>query len=447
MSKNSKKDIIVQTGRKRHDNDIKRKVKNFGITHTPIVKSDKEMLSLSLPYRTGYMKFFDGHNSKTNDKSYWLVPKNFSLVTNFGETNTFLKGLYFSLFKTIINVEIDFKKCSNLSLGAATLLKIMLNNFFSYQQNYNASRYKKFPKKIKIRGSKDLRTNKMLFAVSLIDEFEGMEEITESSFLAFGLKTGSKTRSSFRENNKGRLCSEVNDFVNKSMSPSGYVLDKNGQRFLEHLLGEILGNAEDHSTLNTFYINGVSFKEPDKTNATIELNLVIVNFGYSIYEGFEETKEKNQRIYQSMEKVYQVHMKQLGGKSDKNYTKESLFTLYALQEGVSRLKYADSSRGNGTMNFIKAFVNLGRFGEDNKKYKPKLNLISGHTVIECTEVYEPYLENGKYRLSLNKEKDLKKVPDRKCIFANSDYFPGTILQVKIFMNEENFSKIVSENGR
>lgn len=60
-----------------------------------------------------------------------------------------------------------------------------------------------------------------------------------------------------------------------------------------------------------------------------------------------------------------------GEKGDICFTKDDLYTLYCLQEGISRLKYEDESRGRGTMNFIRAFITLGSFGEKI----PNINLI------------------------------------------------------------------------
>ena len=95
------------------------------------------------------------------------------------------------------------------------------------------------------------------------------------------------------------------------------------------------------------------------------------------------------------------------------------------------------------MNFINAFMTLGEFGEENPKFESKLNVISGHTVIECSNKYKPYSNGTNFVLSLNQEKDIKKLPDRKCISVSKNYFPGTILQVKIYMDKKYFSKIIN----
>ena len=105
----------------------------------------------------------------------------------------------------------------------------------------------------------------------------------------------------------------------------------------------------------------------------------------------------------NIKKWYDKHS-ELKEKIGSKLNKDDLYTLYSLQDGVSRLKYEDESRGHGTMNFIRAFITLGSFGKENPDYKPHLNIISGKTCVHCDNDVEPYCENNNYLLSLNKEK-------------------------------------------
>ncbi|MCB0536490.1 MAG: hypothetical protein KDE33_03080 [Bacteroidetes bacterium] len=339
---------------------------------------------------------------------------------------------------------VNFEKCKHLSLGAATYLQIMMIHFYEFRNKYNTDNFSKLTKEIFVNKSKNTKTNKMLFALKIIQSMGDTDIVESSSYLSMGLKTISKLRSNYRENKKGKTCAEVIHFVNESIRGLGYEIDENGTNNLDNLTSEILGNAEDHSLLNEYYVNGVSFKE-DEEDQIVELNLVILNLGDSIYEGFEKTKDKNIEIYQLMNNLFDIHKQKITSKDHKSYNKESLFTLYALQEGVSRLKFEEQSRGNGTMNFIRSFINLGAFGEENPKYESKLNIISGHTVIDCPNKYKPNLNGTVYQLCLNPENDIVELPDRKCIFVNEEYFPGTILQVKIFMSDKYFMKIIKSN--
>ena len=46
-------------------------------------------------------------------------------------------------------------------------------------------------------------------------------------------------------------------------------------------------------------------------------------------------------------------------------------------------------------------------------------------------------------LSLNKEKTLEKLPDSDYLCAHNEFFPGTILECKIYLNKDYFkAKVV-----
>lgn len=160
-----------------------------------------------------------------------------------------------------------------------------------------------------------------------------------------------------------------------------------------------------------------------------------------MYEGFEETKIENQANYQKVENAYMRIKERF--KSNNTFEKESLYMLFMLQEGISRLKYEKESRGNGTMNFIESFITLGAFGENNLNFTPELNIISGHTVLTCDNKYKPFEENGFKKLSLNKEKSLLLLPDKDYIRYNQEYFPGTFLECKIYLNKDYFHNILN----
>lgn len=372
-----------------------------------------------------------------------LAPRSFSFGSDFDKTITFFKNLNQALYKSNGRIVIDFKNCKKIHIGAATFLQISLLEFLHFSDRLNKTQFAIINNDIKILNSKVLRVNKMLFSLNLISGFEGIDETGNASYHQLSLITGSKKRSNYRENSKGKIGQKVIRFINETLRVFDLELDEEGANSMLNLMGEILGNAEDHSELNRYYVNGVSFLEfEDKP--IVELNLAIINLGYSFYEGFEAVKHKNEIINDLMERLYNHH-KSLKGYNSQIYSKESLFTLYGLQEGISRLKFDDESRGNGTMKFIRAFMNLGQFGEENKKYQSKLNIISGHTVIECTNEFKPYQEGTFHRLSLNQEKDIKQLPSKKAIFTEKECFPGTILQVRIFLNKEYFMKVIEND--
>ena len=119
------------------------------------------------------------------------------------------------------------------------------------------------------------------------------------------------------------------------------------------------------------------------------------------------------------------------------FSRESLFTLYMLNETISRLKYEDESRGHGTMNFIDSFIELGKLGDINSYFTSILNIISGHIHLTCDNRYKPYKKGDMRIISLNEDNDIKKLPNNHYLKTETEYFPGPILECKIFFEHIN----------
>ena len=228
--------------------------------------------------------------------------------------------------------------------------------------------------------------------------------------------------------------------MNESLKAANAMLNRIGENKLDGLLSEIFNNAEDHSTFKKWFVNGVSFREKTDNGATIvELNLGILNFGYSISEGLFNNRDRNKEMMSYIDPWYDTHQKDIRFRL-MPYTKEDLYTLYCLQEGVSRLKYKNSGRGSGTMNFLRSFMFLGSYGKENPIFRSHLNIISGNTIVRCSHDVEPYEKDRRYYLSLNKQKDMDKLPDPKYLSHTNEYFPGTFFEVKIYLNSKYFTE-------
>lgn len=390
------------------------------------------------------IKELEKHNFLNHNYKYKVitVPDIFSFKENFDKSILFFKELL-SSFCFGGDIIIDFKQCKKTSIANFSLLDLLLFELQKLQEQYNNGLFYKTHKNIKVLPSlRDKKTNKYLHAFKY--HSIKVAEQDNSYFLPLYLQRG-KSRKKYMENQKSVVCARIVDFVNESFHGSGSELNEKGVNAIERLITEVLSNAEDHSIANSeWYVNGISFLEIQHDITVVELNLAIINIGLPMYEGFEATKEENNRNYKKVEDCYNRHAQLFTSK--RKFERESLFMLYMLNEGISRLKYLESSRGNGTMQFIEAFITLGSFGEDNPDFNSQLNIISGHSVLTCDNKYKPYPAGTFKKLSLNKEKTLSLLPDSDYLNYNSEYFPGTILECKIYLNREYFDKILSGNG-
>lgn len=391
-----------------------------------------------------YTKFIKelSHNDFIRDSYTYSnieVPYRFSLKKDYNGSVLFFKKLVSSYFLYKGFITLDFRKCEYSSIANFSLLEVVIRNLHAIKDRYNNFKYIKSSKEIKIlQSEKDVKTNKYLHAFLgvKLPEFQN----DGSKYLKLPLQIGKQRN--YKENPKAIVSTNVVDFVNKSAEKVGVELNLRGRRAIEGLMGEVLGNAEDHSVpYGEWFVDGISFAEKQNETEVVDVNLTIMNVGPSMYEGFEQTKIENAENYNICQRLYDSHKKKFT--YFVKFEREALFTLYLLNDGISRLKYKDESRGNGTMRFLESFIALGSFGEKNPKFKCELNVISGHTILTCDNDMHAFKNNGLNTLSLNKEKDFKELPDKNYLVYNTEYFPGTILECHIYLNEDYFKNTIN----
>ena len=374
-------------------------------------------------------------------KTTIIAPKFFSFKKDYNGSLLFFKELVSTYYLGNGAVNVSFEKCIFSSIANFSLLSVVIHNLEVTRSKYNYAKFEKCNKIFKFKRSlKDVKTNKYLH--NYVGLKLPIEQDDGSQYLNMPLQYGKQRN--YKENPKTRLSSYVVDFVNKSISAIGFELNTKGIRNLGRMMGEVLGNAEDHSAPNSYwYVDAISFLEKQEETDVVELNLTIINVGQSMYEGFEATKKSNFENYRKCQELYNIHKEQFSTLN--KFEKESLFTMYLLDDGISRLKYKDESRGNGTMHFLESFISLGSFGIDNPNFKCQLNVISGHTILTCDNDMHAFKHKTTNVLSLNKEKDFKKLPNKKYLSYNEEYFPGTILECHLYLNEQYFKEKIETN--
>jgi hypothetical protein len=390
------------------------------------------------------VNFLDGSEREDN---YIEIPIDFSFCNSYDSSLKVIKHFIASLiYSSGGELIVSFEKCINVDQAALFVLQIIKYDIVEQLQRLNNKlTASKSRVSVKFKESKNDVVNKMLFVNQILPEarvkVEGLMPLRGVGYIK-----GLKNQKHYSENKKGRIVTNVREFLNTCLVDHGYEFNPNGKNEMDGLLSEILGNGEDHSPFDTYYATANSFIEansiaPDQIVGVI--NLSIMNFGYSIYEGLEKTKNENYVSYNEIDELYQTVSRLKPG----GFTRENLFTLYALQEGISRLKYEDQSRGTGTMKFINSFFALGDFEDATKQYHPELSIISGRTRVICNNKYRPYQRNQVNYLSLNFENDLNKAPDPANLKSLETFFPGTILYVRVFLNKEHLTKKVYGNTK
>jgi hypothetical protein len=374
------------------------------------------------------------------------IPSKFSLEDNYDETILTLSLIRKSLLSFLGHkFVIDFTHCKHAEFSALFLLKVMLDEYLKELKRLHESllMYKAYPD-IKIQHSKTPAVNLALLANAIIKN----AQIEESDFIPISIHnmiTGRKNQKHYHENKKGPAVTSLRQYINVSLKRHGFELNAQGEGFFDGLISEILNNAEDHSLFDTWYAFANLFEtKRDATNSEIvgEINVAFLNFGYSIYEGFEATKNDNNLVYQEMSDMCDMISATSGGRK---FTRENLFTLYALQDGNSRLKHERESRGTGTMKFINSFLNLGDYQDNSKGYIPRLLIFSGSTMLKCDNTYKSFEIDSVNYLSLNSENDMTKAPVASHLMSLENRFPGTLITGKIYLNQDHLKKKIN-NG-
>jgi len=420
----------------------KRVKRRYG-SSVALCKSSSLKFFLPFSINIFYKRFNDRRSKRVLDTNKISVPEIFSFYHNFDQSVTFFKNIISSFVEKEGHIIADFSKCRYVCISTLTLLRILYDEFVIAQERYKQIDNRSEIRKLKIIPSyREQKVKKYLHAFGYYEYDDFNDE--DGEVLPLDLIRG-KYRNSYRENTKTKAIQQIVDFINSSFEPINKCLSPNGLNIIESLVSEILNNAEDHSHRNCeWYAHGIAFNEKQLGEKVVELNLAIINFGNSMYEGFEETKELNSINYNKVDSKFISHSKLFS--SQCFFERESLFMLYMLNEGISRLKFADSSRGNGTMQFLQAFTTLGSFGGQNVNFNSLLNVISGHTVLSCDNKVGPYTEGNHLKLSLNEEKELSLLPNREYLKYNKEFFPGTIIECKIYLNEQFFDEIL-KNGK
>lgn len=456
MSKDrSYKKLLVQRKRERKRLNRLRKDKSYKDIFTTLTKPelhkifvDDKIIS-NLKFELDEFINENGNNKAIKSLDLIEIPKIFSLEfkhkVSIDVLSTIRKSLLNNLGKEI---KLDFTKCIEIDFSILFLLKIILEEYLLFLNKANNNTFRDIVPRVNILPSETELVNIKLYANSITKNASYSKSELLPVF-ALNLIKGSKSKKHYTENKKGSAITNIRNFINETcLKRQNLVLSDTEIGNLDGLLSEILNNAEDHSPFNTWYAYGNLFetkgtKEKDIDNVG-EVNLAIFNFGYSIFDGFEKTKVENKQKYDEMEKIYNHLIS--NSKEGSKFTKENLFTLTALQEGFSRVKFKDKSRGTGTMKFLNSFIELGDYQDKKKNYNPRLLIYSGNTMIKCDNEFKPFEISGDSYLSLNPEKDLS-LPPKKSHLQNLDRrFPGTLLVVKIYLNESHLIKKIESNG-
>lgn len=370
-----------------------------------------------------------------------VFPKYFCLKTHYEETFKFIKKIVATItkFSGSDDFVFDFSKCSEVDFAALFLLGVLIREYREFLDNLDKKLYRrKVSINAKSVASSDTQVNNLLIVTNFLPvqtvtgEPTGLQPISTTGFLR-----GERNVTHYLKNQKGPAATKIAKYLNDCLGSYGYELNAIGESNITSIIGEVLNNAEDHSENGKWYLSGVFLRSVNESDGELvgEMHLAFLNFGPSFFEAFETTSQENLEVSKIMEELFNG----ISGESS-GFSKESLYCLYSLQDGISRLKFEDESRGTGTMRFINSFFELGDYVDKKRNFEPSLVILTGRTSIICELNDRPYLVDGHYCISLNAEKDLSKAPANGNLLTLKSGFPGTLLSIKIYLNKEHLDR-------
>ncbi|WP_319201889.1 hypothetical protein [uncultured Ilyobacter sp.] len=367
-----------------------------------------------------------------------IIPKFFSIIKNPDEVFNVLKklvGIYRE--KNIKEISFDYSKCNELELGAVLLKNVICLNLKKQGITMSGN----VPKG-------DSSTIGMfifsgLYNVLGLDPHKMLKKY-DNEPLRLPLFGGGKDFPDIccKKMESGITETRITTYFNNCLKKFGMSLKEEGERIFDNIISEVMTNCKEHSgEFNQYFCLGYldGFKYSDRYVGKYHFS--IFNFGQSIAEGLEEsTLPEKTKI--KIDELIKIHSKKK--LFSPTWDRESLLTLYSLQNRVSRVYDQKSTRGTGTVKFLKAFREVG--GTIIDGLIPEMSIISGKTqiLIDNSDICSL---SPKKQVAFNKTNDLELPPDIRYVKKIDTYFPGTIITMSVYLDKEWVEKKMKKDEK
>ncbi len=122
--------------------------------------------------------------------------------------------------------------------------------------------------------------------------------------MPFPLRVGTFANPSQREIDN----TELVDYIIACLSKCNRVLTGDAESELSEIIGEVLANAEEHSSTKKRYVVGYFTYNPSDSDIVGTLNLTIFNFGDTIYQKFKDPDCPNQGVVKQMQALSEQYL-------------------------------------------------------------------------------------------------------------------------------------------
>lgn len=339
------------------------------------------------------------------------------------------------------NIFLDFTKVTRQDLGANGLLDVLVDEL--------STQARRTGRRIRWRGTyptapSDRRFVQAMGVIKRLQiEHEYLPPDQAASLELFEARCKHYTRSmkATQADMKSRVTQRFADHVNRCLGRVGRKLTPGSRSRMCQYVSEIIDNAEEHGAMGDWSIQGYL----DTSMQVPMCEIAIFNFGRTIAESFQDLPQTSYPR-QQVQRYIDLHQK--GGFFERDWRREDLYTLIALQGGVSTKNRSDTdTRGNGTVDLISFFQRVHKeCSTQADGLGATMAITSGSTFILFDGTYEMQPNAvGKSIMAFNQGNDLESRPDRKYVRAlDGASFPGTMICIKFPL--PTASSIPTTNG-
>jgi len=355
------------------------------------------------------------------------VPPTFSFIEDPEAAIGFINSVVAGLWERRAQINIDHSACTQLDLCAEAVLSAIA---FEGRQSLGC----------RIGGwLPDLPELRSIILASGLPKVLGVAREEMKGFHCFPLRHGARRRERARQSSeRERAATELSVYIESCFALHDWRLDADALEYLSKIVGEVIGNAEDHSGEADWWAAGYLHDSEDGSLA--DCHLAIFSFGSTYHQSLMQLSPSSY-LRRRLTELSKQHSSKGFFAPDK-WTEENLWTLYALQEGVSRFnradKQLDTDRGQGTADMIEFFQRLG--GSSPGRSSPKMCVVSGATQILFDVAYKMTRKDvgkGFTRrvLAFNAANDLEEKPDSSNVRPLKKFFPGTLISLRFFVDD------------
>lgn len=375
------------------------------------------------------------------------VPKNFSIIDNPDESLQFIATVA-TVTKLIHEnrlkgINFNHANVEHHDLGAEFLLGLAGSEIQTMAQRRKVSIGLSGDYPVDDRKRRLIRkmgvVNKLKIESSVpLDEVKNIRLFDERGVKEFSVEPGVKDA-------KNRIVAKFVDHINDCLSATRRILTESAREDLVGFLGEVIGNAEDHSGAKSWHICGYLDDSDELADDEIRFcEIVIFNFGKTFAETFTELPAESYAL--SLVKPY-IERHSNRGLFSRAWQKTDLLTLAALQSNISCKNVDQSSdRGQGTVDLIEFFQKVGKECVTERSKEAKMALISGSTYIVFDEKYQIQKDEfGREIIAFNVSNDLNEVPDKEYVsHLSHSRFPGALIAIRFPLKYKDTEKVTSE---